>query len=103
VAGYITDQAALDKAAGEMLNTNEQLMSQMQKMASELDPLKTAWKGQAATAFQDLIDHFLTDAKTLNDSLDQIANNVSANAKAYAAQEEQQQQELSQITSTLGG
>lgn len=103
MAGYTTDKDALDKAAGQMLTTNEQLMKLLQQMASELEPLKTAWKGQAATAFQDLIDHFLQDAKTMNDALDHIANNVSSNAAAYARQEEEQQQQMSSITSTLGG
>ena len=103
MVGYTTDQAALDKAAGDMLNTNDQLMSALTKMASELEPLRTAWAGDAATAFQNLIERFQEDAKTMNSALDNIANNVSANAKKYAAQEAEQQQSLSGIMNTLGG
>lgn len=101
--GYTTSQAALDKAAGEMLNTNEQLMQALQKMASELEPLQSAWQGQASTAFQHLIEHFQEDAKNMNQALDTIANNVSQNAKQYAQQEEEQSQQMNSILNTLGG
>lgn len=103
MAGYTTDQAALDRAAGQMLSTNEELMSALQKMASELQPLQSAWQGEAATAFHNLIERFQTDAKQMNDALDQIANNVSQNAKQYMQQEQEQQQSMSSIMNTLGG
>lgn len=86
-----------------MLNTNEQLMQALQKMASELQPLETAWKGDASVAFHNLIERFQQDAKTMNEALDHIANNVSSNAKKYAAQEAEQQQQLSSIMNTLQG
>jgi WXG100 family type VII secretion target len=101
--GYTTSQAALDKAAGQMLDTNQQLIQAMQKMASELEPLQSAWQGEAATAFQNLIQHFQDDAKTMNNALDVIANNVSANAKQYAQQEADQAQQMSSILNTLNG
>lgn len=101
--GYSTDQKALDAAAGQMLNTNEQLIQALSKMANELEPLRGAWQGEASTAFQSLIEHFQTDAKTMNDALDHIANNVSSNAKLYAAQEAEQQSQMTSIMNTLGG
>jgi WXG100 family type VII secretion target len=102
-SGYTTSKDALDRAAGQMLQTNEQLMKALQQMASELEPLQSAWQGQASTAFQHLINHFQEDAKTMNQALDTIANNVSSNAKLYAQQEEEQAQQMSSIMNTLGG
>ncbi len=86
-----------------MLDTNEQLTSALQKMASELEPLRSAWQGDASTAFQSLIERFSDDANKMNQALDQIANAVSDNAKKYAAQEAEQQQQMSSITNTLSG
>jgi len=103
MAGYTTDQASLDRAAGQMLNTQDQLNSALTKMASELDPLRTAWQGEASTAFQNLIERFQTDAQQMQQALEQIANNVSSNAKQYAQQEQEQQQSMNQIMNTLQG
>jgi WXG100 family type VII secretion target len=103
MAGYTTDQATLDKAASNMLNTQDQLNSALTKMASELEPLRTAWKGDASTAFQNLIERFQGDAQKMNQALEQIANTMSQNASKYAAQEQEQQQAMSQITNMLQG
>lgn len=86
-----------------MEDTNQQLMSNLSKLASECQQIEGAWKGLAATAFQNLMERFNSDAKNLNDSLNQISQSIGANAQNYAQQEQESQDSISKITSALGG
>lgn len=100
---FATGAAELQKAAQQMNDTNQQLMSNLSKLAGECENIKGTWKGQASIAFANLMERFQTDAKNLNQSLEQISEAVGANASNYAQQEQEAQQSISQITSTLNG
>ena len=100
---FKTGAAELQKAAQQMEDTNQQLMSNLSKMAGECEGIKSSWQGAASIAFGNLMERFQTDAKNLNDSLNQISQAVTSNAQNYAQQEEEAQQSISKITSALGG
>ncbi|MBO0840221.1 MAG: WXG100 family type VII secretion target [Sciscionella sp.] len=95
-------QADLDRSAQHMIQTNTQLQANLKSLADVLENTKPHWQGQAAGAFATLVEHYSADAKKLNDSLEQIAEQVSATSKEYARQEEESNQSISQITQTLG-
>jgi WXG100 family type VII secretion target len=78
-------------------------MSNMSKLASACEQIEPAWKGSAATAFQNLMLRFQDDAKTLNSSLNTISESIGANAASYAQQEQESTDAVNKITSTLGG
>lgn len=100
---FQTGAAELQKAGQQMVDTNQQLMSNLSKLAGECENIKGTWKGQAAIAFGNLMERFMADAKNLNSSLDEIASAVGSNAANYARQEEEAQQSISSIATTLGG
>jgi WXG100 family type VII secretion target len=95
--------AELNKASSQMQEANAQLQGNLAKLAQECQQIESSWSGMAATAFQTLMERFQTDAKNLNDSLDQISSAVSSNASNYARQEQEAQQSISKITNALGG
>jgi WXG100 family type VII secretion target len=91
----------LIQAGQEMNDSNDQLMSQGSQLASAVDAVN--WKGAAQVAFRNLMTKFAQDLKTMNDSLHNISEQITASATAYSAQEEQAKADLSQITSALDG
>jgi WXG100 family type VII secretion target len=100
---FQTGSAELQKAGQQMMQTNQELQSNMAKLAGEVEQIQSTWKGQAATAFQTLMERFATDAKNLNTSLENIATAIDTNAKNYAQQEEEAKSSVSAIMNTLGG
>jgi WXG100 family type VII secretion target len=104
VAGqFTTGSAELQKAGQQMETTNEQLMSNLSKMAGECEQIRSTWRGTAATAFSNLMERFNADAKNLNDSLNAISQAIGVNAQNYAQQEQEAQESISKIQSALGG
>ncbi len=101
--GFQTGSAELQKAGQQMMDTNQQLMSNLQSLMGEVEQIQSSWVGSAATAFQTLMQRFADDSKNLNTSLENIATAIDANAKNYAAQEQEAQQSVSAITNALGG
>ena len=103
MAGFQTGSQELQKAGQQMEDTNQQLMSNLSKLAGECEQIRGSWSGLAATAFGNLMDRFQSDAKNLNDSLTQISEAIGANASNYAQQEQEAQESMSKITSALNG
>ncbi|MGH3504305.1 MAG: WXG100 family type VII secretion target [Nocardioidaceae bacterium] len=101
--GYQTGAPELKQAAQQMENTNEQLQGNLSSLGNVLSQVEGAWAGQAKKAFDVLMEHFMKDAKQLNQSLQSIAENVSGSADTYTQQEEEASQSLSQLSQTLGG
>lgn len=101
--GYQTGSAELKQAAQQMENTNEELQGNLSALGNVLGSVEGAWQGQAKKAFDTLMEHFMNDAKQLNQSLNTIAENVSGSADTYTQQEEESSQQLSQLSQTLGG
>ncbi|MGH7867060.1 MAG: WXG100 family type VII secretion target [Candidatus Dormibacteraceae bacterium] len=101
--GYKTGSAELQTAAQNMMNTNDQLQGKLNSLLSQLEPLQTAWVGEAATAFHSLLERYSNDAKNLNQSLVQIAEQVKGSAVTYTQQEQEQQQAMSSLMGRLNG
>ncbi|HEX3784639.1 MAG TPA: WXG100 family type VII secretion target [Pseudonocardiaceae bacterium] len=100
---FSTGSAELQKAGQQMEQTNQEMMSNLQKLSGECEQIRSTWKGAAATAFTNLMQRFETDSKNLNQSLDQIAQAIGANAQNYAQQEQEAQSSITSIMNTLGG
>lgn len=99
--GYQTGAPELLKAAQDINDTNDQLQGLLNSLLSKLEPLQSAWTGQAATAFHTLLERYATDARTLNDSLVKIGEQVTGSAHTYTRQEEEQASTMSRLTQAL--
>jgi len=89
------------KAAQQVLQTSESLQQQMRSLMSNLEPLASAWQGQAASAFQQLMERFNGDSQKLTTALGNIANALDSNAKAYNASEEENRGSIAGILGSL--
>jgi WXG100 family type VII secretion target len=103
MAGFATGSPELLQAAKQLEDGNAQLMAALAALSNEVEGIRGAWAGAASQAFNTLMEHFAQDAKKLNDDLNQIAEAVTGNAKAYQAREDEASQEISSIISGLSG
>ncbi len=88
------------KAAQQVQQVSDSLQQQMRSLMNNLEPLAGSWKGQAATAFQQLMERFNTDSQKLSTALGNISSALDSNTKNYNASEEQNH---SAIANILGG
>ncbi|OLF04929.1 hypothetical protein BLA60_38195 [Actinophytocola xinjiangensis] len=98
---FKTGTEQLATAADQMVDTNELLQDNGRKLAQGVDSVQGAWSGAAATAFTNLMTQYQADFKTLNDSLFQIAEQVTGSSRDYAQQEETAASDVSAIMATL--
>lgn len=95
-----TQTDVMQKAAQSVQQTVQDINAEMRSLQGNLEPVASAWKGQAASAFQQLMERFNEDGAKLTQALDAIGEALGANTKNYSAVEEQQQSSISAI---LGG
>lgn len=99
---YGTSIEEMQSAGNHVYEVNDSVQGQLSALRNQLAPLAGAWRGQAATAFQTLMERWDANARTLNEALRGIGEAIQASGTTYQAQEEQQQQSMSNIANTLG-
>lgn len=100
--GYGTSTEEMQRAGQKVFDVNDQVQGQLSSLMSQLAPLEGAWKGQAATAFQTLIQRWNEDARKLNEALRGIGEAIQGSARTYAQQEEEHSTTMNKITGALG-
>ena len=93
----------MQAAANHVAEVNQSVQGQLSRLRSQLAPLTGAWKGQAATAFQILMDRWDADARNLNDALNGIGEQIRGSGTTYAQADEAENQTYSRISQALGG
>lgn len=102
MSGYGITPEEMAKAAVDVDNVNQQSQDALKSLYSNLEPLQDNWKGQAAQAFQTLIQRYNDDSRKLHDALQAISEQLKESNKAYVLQEEEASSSMSTITSVLG-
>ena len=97
---FTTGSVEMLAAVSSMEQTNQALQGNLKNLQSEVEGVAASWAGTAASAFQSLMAKFNEDALKLNQDLQQIAEAVGSNQKAYQASEDEQHSTMTQI---LGG
>lgn len=100
---FATGTPELLTAANQMVETNESLQDSGRILAQSVDAMQGVWKGNAAVAFNSLMEQFRNDFDTMNTALFNIAEQVTGSAQDYERQEEEAAADISAITSTLDG
>jgi WXG100 family type VII secretion target len=98
---FKTGTDELTTVADQMVQANESLQEQGQQLAVAVDTVQSAWSGDAATAFTNLMTQYSDDFQKLNTALFNIAEQVSGASRDYAAQEETAASDISTIMNTL--
>jgi WXG100 family type VII secretion target len=89
-------------AVSTMQEVNQAMLGNLKTLQQEVESVRGAWAGAAAQAFTTLMAKFDEDAAKLNRDLGQIAEAVTGNAKAYQAQEDTTNSQMTQILGGLG-
>jgi len=97
---YGTEFAVMQKAAQSVQQAVQEIQAEMRSLEGNLAPVAGAWKGSAASAFQQLMERFTADGQKLTQALEAIGEALGANTKNYSAVEDSNQ---SSIAKLLGG
>jgi WXG100 family type VII secretion target len=100
VSGFGTNAEVMQKAAAQIRQTSDEINGELRSLLSLIEPLASQWRGDASTAFHQLIDRWNQDANKLTQALAGIADSMDTSQKNYSSSEEQNR---SQIASIMGG
>lgn len=99
---YATDAATMQKAAQQVQQVSEEISAELRSLMSKLEPVAASWKGNAASAFQQLMSRWQDDAGKLTQALASIAEMLDSSNKAYSTAEENNSSQISAILKGLG-
>jgi WXG100 family type VII secretion target len=100
--GFGTSVEEMQAAGKHVFTVNDTVQGDLATLQSKLDPVRSMWIGDAASAFTALMARWNTDAKALNDALRGIGESLQGSGVSYQAQEDQQAGDLSAIRAALG-
>ncbi len=97
-----TQVEQMQAAAHHVDEVNHNVQGQLSALKNQLAPLAGAWKGQAAEAFTTLMMRWDDNALKLNNSLNDIGEQIRASGTTYAQADETEHQNYSRISQALG-
>ena len=92
----------LDALAKRIIETDETAQGYLRQVRSAAETVGASWTGQAATAFQNLINRFDDDSRKVQEALRAIAEQIASSADVYARQEEENKSAVSDVVNRLG-
>ncbi len=98
---FQVDHATLHTAAKDVRTTRSEVDGELKKLWGVVDDLGVAWRGQASTGFQNLMQRWNDDVKKLLEAMDNIANLLDKTGTAHQVNDEQQQQMLDKFHQAL--
>lgn len=98
---YGTDFEVMSKAAQSVRDTVSEIQSEMRSLQGNLEPLAGAWKGDASSAFQQLIERFMADGTKLTEALNAIGEALGSNTTNYSQVEESNAGSITQLLKGL--
>jgi WXG100 family type VII secretion target len=95
------DHATLHTAAGDVRSTRSEVDGELKKLWGVVDDLAIAWKGQASTGFQQLMQRWNEDTSKLLTAMDNIADLLDQSGTAHQVNDEQQEQMIGKFHSII--
>lgn len=100
--GFGTDLQTMEAASKHVMDVNAQIQQQLSSLMSKIEPLASAWKGQAQVSFMQLQTRWQDNAQKLNAALSDIAEAMSQSKVTYQTSDEQQASSFGNISGALG-
>ncbi|MET8475330.1 MULTISPECIES: WXG100 family type VII secretion target [unclassified Streptomyces] len=85
--------------SGRISQVNESIQGEIQRLQTVVDSITSGWKGQAATAYNNLQNQVNEDATALNRVLNEIKEAIDATAQNYQTSEDEQASSISHVAS----
>ena len=90
MAGQFGTQTQVMAAAGQhVFEVRDQIQAQLAQLRAQLGPLEGTWRGDASTAFHQLMARWNDDARRINAALSSIGESVQASGTTYRAAEDE--------------
>ena len=98
---FNTETEQMTKAATQVRDVNSTITSELSSLESAVEGVQAYWTGEGATSFQQLMTKWNEDSKKLNSALETIAEQIQTSSGTYSQQDQQSEQALSKIVSSL--
>ncbi|WP_425828833.1 WXG100 family type VII secretion target [Streptomyces fractus] len=85
--------------SGRISQVNESIQGEIQRLQTVVDSITSGWKGQAATAYNNLQNQVNEDATALNRVLNEIKEAIDSTAQNYQTSEDEQASSISHVAS----
>ncbi|MFJ9178740.1 WXG100 family type VII secretion target [Streptomyces sp. NPDC102360] len=85
--------------SGRISQVNESIQGEIQRLQTVVDSITSGWKGQAATAYNNLQSQVNEDATALNRVLNEIKEAIDSTASNYQTSEDEQASSISHVAS----
>lgn len=102
-SGFGTTFEEMTAGAAHIDDVNQQIRGLLSQLQGNLAPLQGVWRGQASTAFVNLMQRYESSSRRIEEALTAIAQQVREASGTYAAEEETHSSSLSQISNALDG
>jgi WXG100 family type VII secretion target len=101
MAAFTATPEELDALAKHIGDISDQIQGQARTVQGAADGVASAWGGNAAAAFQQLMVRMNEDVTKLDRALQAIQEQISSSADVYARNEAEQEQSVQGIASRL--
>jgi len=102
-SGFGTTFEEMQAGAQHIDTVNDQINGLLSQLRGNLAPLQGIWRGQASTAFVNLMARYDSSSQRISEALRAIAEQVRGSNATYIAEEDAHSQSLGQISSALDG
>ena len=99
---FRTDVSTMGTASQHVYEVNDQIQTKLSSLLARLEPLASAWQGEASMSFQTLKAQYNDAAIKLNGALRGIGDSLVTNTRNYQTSEETNRQGFTGISSVLG-
>jgi ESAT-6 family protein len=100
--GFNTTVEDMERAGRQVGTVNDEVQSDLSALRTRLLPLAGAWHGEAAGAFNRLMERWDADAMALSEALRTIGQSIDSSGAGYRSHEEQHASGMSTIRAALG-
>jgi early secretory antigenic target protein ESAT-6 len=101
-AGFGATVEEMARSGRHVLDVDADVQADLAALRGQLVPLQSAWVGDAATAFAELMARWDADATSLSAALQAIGEAITGSGRTYEQQEEARSSGLSAIRAALG-
>ena len=98
---FEVDQQTLHAAANDVRSTRQDVDGDLNRLRGVIDQLAGTWRGGAAISFQNLMQRWNEDTRTLLVALDGIGELLDRSGTQHQVTDEAQQAAMSRIQSAL--
>lgn len=96
------EDGAILRGASAVNETKGAIDTERRAVQDSVQQARSRWSGPAANAYLQLMERWDAQAKTINDVLIELENNLRGTASDQAATEEDHQQNIGRIAGLLG-